>query len=112
MGFLGAVAAIALKVWGLPVWLVIPGVLLFGMVLGALPAFMVANLGIPAFVATLAGWPTPLTAIQILWLNLVTDGAPALALGTEKGDPDIMDHPPRPPRDGVAAVRRRRLPGQ
>ena len=56
MGFLGAVAAIGLKVWGLPVWLVIPGVLLFGTVLGALPGFMVANLGIPAFVATLAGW--------------------------------------------------------
>lgn len=56
MGFLGAIAAIALKVWGLPVWLVIPGVLLFGLVLGAVPGFMVANLGIPAFVATLAGW--------------------------------------------------------
>jgi putative multiple sugar transport system permease protein len=56
MGFLGAIAAIALKVWGLPVWVVIPAVLLFGMVLGAVPAFMVANLGIPAFVATLAGW--------------------------------------------------------
>jgi putative multiple sugar transport system permease protein len=56
MGFLGAVAAIALKVWGLPVWVVIPGVLLFGTVLGAIPAFMVANLGIPAFVATLSGW--------------------------------------------------------
>jgi Ca2+-transporting ATPase len=53
------------------------------------------------FLATLAGWPTPLTAIQILWLNLVTDGAPALALGTEKGDPDIMDHPPRPPKEPI-----------
>jgi putative multiple sugar transport system permease protein len=56
LGFLGAIAAIALKVWGLPVWVVIPGVLLFGLVLGTIPAFMVANLGIPAFVATLAGW--------------------------------------------------------
>lgn len=56
MGFLGAVAAIALKMWGLPVWVVIPGVLLLGTMLGAIPAFMVANLGIPAFVATLAGW--------------------------------------------------------
>ena len=43
MGFLGALAAIALKVWGLPVWVVIPAVLLFGMVLGAVPAFMVAT---------------------------------------------------------------------
>jgi Ca2+-transporting ATPase len=53
------------------------------------------------FVATLAGLPSPLTAIQLLWLNLVTDGAPALALGLEKGDPDTMDQPPRPPDEPV-----------
>ncbi len=48
------------------------------------------------FLTTLAGLPAPLTAIQLLWLNLVTDGAPALALAMEKGDPDIMEHKPRP----------------
>ncbi len=48
------------------------------------------------FLATLAGLPVPLTAIQLLWLNLVTDGAPALALAMEKGDPDIMEQKPRP----------------
>jgi Ca2+-transporting ATPase len=53
------------------------------------------------FLATLFGWPVPLTAIQLLWLNLVTDGAPALALGYEKGDPDIMNHPPRPPKEPI-----------
>jgi Ca2+-transporting ATPase len=53
------------------------------------------------FIAALAGWPTPLTAIQLLWLNLVTDGAPALALGMEKGDPDTMDVPPRPSREPI-----------
>jgi len=47
------------------------------------------------FLATLAGLPTPLTAIQLLWLNLITDGAPALALGLEKGDPNIMMENPR-----------------
>jgi Ca2+-transporting ATPase len=47
------------------------------------------------FLAILAGLPAPLTAIQILWLNLVTDGAPALALAMEKGDPDIMSRKPR-----------------
>lgn len=53
------------------------------------------------FLAMLFGWPIPLTAIQLLWLNLVTDGAPALALGTEPGDPDIMDHPPRPTQEPI-----------
>lgn len=47
------------------------------------------------FLATLAGLPAPLTAIQLLWLNLITDGAPALALAMEKGDPDIMEQKPR-----------------
>lgn len=53
------------------------------------------------FLATVFGWNTPLAPIQLLWLNLVTDGAPALALGTEKGDPDIMDYPPRPPEEPI-----------
>lgn len=53
------------------------------------------------FVAILAGLPSPLTPIQLLWLNLITDGAPALALGMEKGDPDTMDRPPRPPQEPV-----------
>jgi Ca2+-transporting ATPase len=53
------------------------------------------------FLATLAGSPPPLTAIQLLWLNLLTDGAPALALGMEKGDPDIMEQPPRPVREPI-----------
>jgi Ca2+-transporting ATPase len=48
------------------------------------------------FLAMIFGWPLPLAAIQLLVLNLITDGAPALALGVEKGDPDIMDQRPRP----------------
>lgn len=48
------------------------------------------------FIPTILGKGSPLQAIQLLWLNLVTDGAPALALGTEKGDPDIMQQKPRP----------------
>ncbi len=51
--------------------------------------------------AIMLGLPSPLTAIQLLWLNLVTDGAPALALGLEKGEPDIMDKPPRPVREAI-----------
>jgi len=53
------------------------------------------------FLATLAGLPTPLTAIQLLWLNLITDGAPALALAVEKGDPDVMQQPPRPKHEPI-----------
>ncbi|MCC7360794.1 MAG: cation-translocating P-type ATPase [Anaerolineales bacterium] len=53
------------------------------------------------FLATLAGLPSPLTPIQLLWLNLVTDGAPALALAMEKGDPDVMDHKPRPKKEPI-----------
>jgi Ca2+-transporting ATPase len=51
--------------------------------------------------ATLAGLPSPLTAIQLLWLNLVSDGAPALALAMEKADPDVMDRPPRPKKEPI-----------
>jgi Ca2+-transporting ATPase len=53
------------------------------------------------FLAILAGLPAPLTAIQLLWLNLVTDGAPALALAMEKGDPDIMEHKPRAKQEPI-----------
>jgi P-type Ca2+ transporter type 2C len=53
------------------------------------------------FLAALFGWPSPLTAIQLLWLNLVTDGAPALALAAEKGDPDTMMRPPRPSNEPI-----------
>jgi Ca2+-transporting ATPase len=53
------------------------------------------------FLATLLGWSLPLTAIQLLVLNLLTDGAPALALGLETGEPDIMNRPPRNPDEPI-----------
>jgi Ca2+-transporting ATPase len=49
----------------------------------------------------LVGLPLPLRPIQLLWLNLVTDGAPALALGMEKGEPDVMQRPPRPAKEPI-----------
>ena len=52
-------------------------------------------------IAMLAGWPLPLIPIQLLVLNLITDGAPALALGVEKGDPDVMDQAPRPVQEPI-----------
>jgi Ca2+-transporting ATPase len=53
------------------------------------------------FTAMLLGMPIPLRPVQLLWLNLVSDGAPALALGLEKGDPDIMNHAPRSPTEPI-----------
>ena len=53
------------------------------------------------FGAMLFGMPIPLRPVHLLWLNLVSDGAPALALGMEKGDKDIMKYPPRPPKEPV-----------
>ncbi len=47
------------------------------------------------------GLPMPLIALQILWVNLTTDGLPALALGVDPKAPDIMSRPPRPPGEGV-----------
>ena len=53
------------------------------------------------FGAMLFGMPMPLRPVQLLWLNLVSDGAPALALGLEKGDDDIMKQPARSPKEPV-----------
>lgn len=47
------------------------------------------------------GFVLPLLATQILWINLVTDGAPALALGADPASPDLMARPPRPKGEGV-----------
>ena len=58
------------------------------------------------FVATLVAWPVPLLAIQLLWINLVTDALPAMALGVEPPEPDIMRRPPRPPNERIITPRR------
>jgi len=50
------------------------------------------------FAAIMLGWPLPLAPLQILWLNLVTDVFPAMALALEPSAPDAMEHPPRDPR--------------
>ncbi len=54
--------------------------------------------------APLLGLPdVPLTPLQILWMNLVTDGLPALALAVEPGSPDVMKYPPFSPKESIFA---------
>ncbi len=53
------------------------------------------------FLSILFGLPSPLTPIQLLWLNLVTDAFPALALGVEPAEPGLMEEPPRDPKESI-----------
>jgi Ca2+-transporting ATPase len=64
-----------------------------------------ANIGevIVVFGGVVSGLPLPLLAMQILWVNLVTDSLPAMALAMEPGDPDAMERPPRPPKESMLA---------
>ena len=56
---------------------------------------------ITVFAAILFGWPLPLLPIQILWINLVTDSLPALALGVDPREGSEMQHPPRRPESSL-----------
>ena len=55
------------------------------------------------FLAPVLGLPLPLQPIQILWMNLVTDSLPALALAVEPAEGEVMKRPPRDPREGIFA---------
>ena len=84
-GFLGAIAAIALTAWGLPVYVVIPLVLALGALAGCVTAFPVAQLGIPSFVASLAGWLIYRGAILLVTLKtgtIIIPDAAFNAIGT------------------------------
>ncbi|MBB6697713.1 calcium-translocating P-type ATPase, PMCA-type [Clostridium algidicarnis] len=61
------------------------------------------NLGeiIALFIAILLAWETPLKPIHILWVNLITDTLPALSLGVDPGDKNVMDNPPRNPKESL-----------
>ncbi|QGG47969.1 calcium-transporting P-type ATPase, PMR1-type [Heliorestis convoluta] len=53
------------------------------------------------FLASLMAMPLPLLPVQLLWVNLVTDGLPAMALGLEKAEKDVMERSPRHPRESI-----------
>lgn len=63
------------------------------------------NLGevIAIFFSVLFYWPVPLMATQLLWINLITDTLPAIALGVDPGDKDVMKKKPRNPKEGFFA---------
>ena len=58
---------------------------------------------ISVFTAMLLGWPPLLLPIHILWVNLVTDTLPALSLGIDPGNPDVLEEPPRDPSESLFA---------
>ncbi|MBC7511602.1 MAG: cation-translocating P-type ATPase [Ferruginibacter sp.] len=64
-----------------------------------------SNLGevLTIFIAPFAGFAIPLLPIHILWINLVTDGLPGLALVAEQAEENIMNRPPRPPKEHLFA---------
>jgi Ca2+-transporting ATPase len=60
-----------------------------------------AGIVLMVLVASLLGWHAPLAPIHILWINLITNGLPALALGVDKPDPSQMKQPPREPGGSI-----------
>ncbi|MCM3746158.1 calcium-translocating P-type ATPase, SERCA-type [Paenibacillus pasadenensis] len=68
---------------------------------------LASNVGeiLTMFLAMMAGLPLPLLPIQILWVNLVTDGLPAMALGVDQAENDLMTQKPRPARESIFARR-------
>ncbi len=71
----------------------------------AIAYLFAGNLGaiIAIIAALLMNWVNPFTALQLLFINLVNDSVPAIALGMEKGEPNVMERDPRDPNEGIFA---------
>ena len=79
------------------------GRIIFANILKSIQFLLSCNVGeiLLLFVATMANWEEPLLPIHILWVNLVTDSLPALALGVDPAEEGIMDRQPRDPQRGI-----------
>ena len=79
------------------------GRIIYGNILRFLHYLLSCNFSeiLTVFIALMIGWPLPLVALQILWLNLITDIFPAFALALEPSGLDIMKRPPRDPKDAL-----------
>ena len=81
------------------------GRVIFANIKKAVHFLLSSNMGeiVTIFFAILIGWQTPLAAIHLLWVNFITDSLPAIALGFEKPDNDIMEQKPINRRKGLFA---------
>lgn len=79
------------------------GRIIYGNIRKFIRYLLSCNIGevVTMFFAMLMGMPVPLLPIQILLINLVTDGLPAIALGLEPGEPEVMSRPPRQPDESI-----------
>ncbi len=79
------------------------GRIIFANILKSIQFLLSCNVGeiLLLFIATMLNWEEPLLPIHILWVNLVTDSLPALALGVDPAEKDIMDQKPRDPNRGI-----------
>ncbi len=77
------------------------GRIIYSNILRFLQYLLSCNLSeiLTVFIALMIGWPLPLVALQILWLNLITDVFPAFALALEPSSPDVMKRTPRDPQE-------------
>lgn len=78
---------------------------IFSNIKKAVQFLLSSNIGeiMTIFVGLLFGWQSPLLPIQLLWVNLVTDSLPAIALGVDPADKYIMQEKPRPPKKSLFA---------
>jgi Ca2+-transporting ATPase len=83
------------------------GRIIYGNILRFLHYLLSCNFSeiLTIFIALMIGWPLPLVALQILWLNLITDIFPAFALALEPSAPDAMKRSPRDPQESLLTPR-------